>query len=152
VRPHAELAEVWPRDGLLRLVGSLHGHLHGRAPADEPPTGWWLLAQLRDGGPGDRLHYPAPLRGPAFDVSLPVADLAPEGPALPIRWDLYLTPERGPRPEQLLRVGRLLDDIKGKKHIMILPAQPVARGTGPARVRPYYTIKDNLSVEVKADS
>jgi hypothetical protein len=44
-----------------------------------------------------------------------------------------------------LRAGRRLDDIHGKKRIMVFPEQRVA-GIG---VRPYYTVKDNLSLECR---
>ncbi|MDT0345381.1 hypothetical protein [Streptomyces litchfieldiae] len=149
MRPHAELAQVWPRDGRLRLVGRLHGHLHGTAPAAERPSDWWLLAVARE-DEGHRVRRPAPLHGPEFDVSLPVADFVPDGLALPVFWDLYLAPDPGANPGDLLRVGRLLDDIQGKKKIMIFPGQSVTASSGAALVKPYYTIKDNLSVEVKA--
>ncbi|WP_059008753.1 hypothetical protein [Streptomyces specialis] len=138
---HAELDRVWPRDGRVRLVG----RLHGRAPA--AGEAWELLLTLRDGD-GRRLRYPAPLDGPAFDVSLPVGDLAPRDVALPAYWDAHLAP--GPAATApRLRVGRLLDDIRGKKHVMVYPGQTVAADGRTARVRPYYTVRDNLAVEVR---
>ncbi|MDT0318900.1 hypothetical protein [Streptomyces millisiae] len=140
---HAELAQVWPRDGALRLVGRLHDH------EPEPATAAaWTLRLTPRGAAGERaLCYPAPLDGMAFDASLPVADLVPEGPfEPPALWDVWLAP-----PEDSgagLRVGRLLDDIRGKKKIMVFPGQQVTRGDLTMLVRPYYTIKENLSVEV----
>ncbi|ONK15453.1 hypothetical protein [Streptomyces sp. MP131-18] len=143
MRAHAELAQVWPRDGRLRLVGALHGH----DPVGSAAAPWTLLLVLRD-VPEHVLRYPAPLDGPAFDVSLPAADLAPEGVALPACWDLYFSQEPASGARERLRVGRVLDDIEGKKKIMVFPGQSVASGDGTALVKPYYTIKDNLSVEV----
>ncbi|UCM86983.1 hypothetical protein [Streptomyces marincola] len=146
MRPHAELARVWPRDGRLRLVGSLHGH----DPVAGAAAPWALLLVARRAA--ERvLAYPAPLAGAAFDVSLPVADLALGGIELPAVWDLYLSQEvtgRHGAPQGRLRVGRLLDDIEDKKKIMVFPRQPVATGDGTVLVKPYYTVKDNLSVEV----
>ncbi|ARQ72618.1 hypothetical protein [Streptomyces marincola] len=150
MRPHAELARVWPRDGRLRLIGSLHGH----DPVAGAAAPWALLLVARR-APERVLAYPAPLAGAAFDVSLPVADLAPGGIELPAVWDLFLSQEvtgrhtgRDGAPQGRLRVGRLLDDIEDKKKIMVFPGQPVATGAGPVLVKPYYTVKDNLSVEV----
>jgi hypothetical protein len=40
VKPHAEIAEVWPREGRVRLVG----HIHGR-----PAEGEWRLLLTRRG-------------------------------------------------------------------------------------------------------
>lgn len=136
---HAELGEVWPRDGRIRLVGHLHDPPH---PAGGPADGWALLLALREDG-RRLLHYPAPLDGERFDVSFPVADLVSGGLRPPATWDAYLAPPGG---DVRLRVGRLLDDIRDKKRIMVFPAQPTAGATGPTLVRPYYTIKENLSV------
>ncbi|MGK5532366.1 hypothetical protein [Streptomyces sp. URMC 129] len=142
---HAELEQVWPRDGRLRLVGRLHGH--DAAPGGAAAGGAWALRlELREGD-GRCLHYPTALDGSAFDVSLPVDDLAPEGIALPAYWDAYLVPDPS-APAPRLRVGRLLDDIRGKKRIMVFPGQPVT-GSRRVLVKPYYTLKDNLSVEVR---
>lgn len=137
---HAELDRVWPRDGRVRLIGRLHGR--------DPAAGetWELLLAPRDGD-GRRLRYPAALDGPAFDVSFPADDLLLPDIALPAYWDVHLAP--GPTATApRLRVARLLDDIRGKKHVMVYPGQRVTAAGRTACVRPYYTVKDNLSVEV----
>lgn len=164
MRPHAEIAQVWPRDGHIRVVGDLVGELddalgahhggpgerQGVAPdpggADHTAAGWRLLLVLRE-APEHRVSHPAPLMGRSFDVSVPLADLLPprERRATPATWDLYLATGDGER-EVRLRAGRLLDDIEGKKHIMVFPAQQVAHADGVVSVRPFYTVKDNLSV------
>lgn len=142
---HAEIAQVWPRDGRLRLIGRLHKASPGKA-------GWRLLLELR-GEEERHLGYPATLDGPRFDASLPVADLVADGLPVPAQWDLYLTGDReggaaADRPTaRKLRLARLLDDIKGKKKIMVFPAQPVAASPRTVLVKPYYTTHDNLSVE-----
>ncbi|MDT0305849.1 hypothetical protein RM780_02580 [Streptomyces sp. DSM 44917] len=148
---HAELAEIWPRDGRLRLVGHLHGRRAGWWPGRRAGAqAWELLAELRDppGGEARRVRAPAELEGGTFEVSVPVTEFAPADLELPVYWDLHLA--SGPSPDaERLRLGRHLDDIRGKKNIMVYPGQPVARaGHASAVVKPYYTLHDNLSVEV----
>jgi hypothetical protein len=139
---HAEIAQVWPRDGRLRFVG----RLHGERPSPGQAADWRLLLVLRGDEDKRRLGYPAPIDGEGFDVSLPVDDLVADGLPVPGQWDLYLTDGESRRAKKL-RLARLLDDVKGKKKIMIFPAQPVATRAGKALVKPYYTVHDNLSVE-----
>ncbi|MEV2191352.1 hypothetical protein AB0I02_10215 [Streptomyces phaeochromogenes] len=146
MKPHAEITEVWPRDGRVRLVGHIHGH---------PAEGEWRLLLTRRSHAEQRLDYPAQVKGDRFEGELPVADLAAatdiaetgiragvEGGvgAGVEEWDIHLTDG-----EVELRAGRRLDDIHGKKKIMVFPEQRV-RGIG---VRPYYTVKDNLSLECR---
>jgi len=144
VKPHAEITEVWPRDGRVRLVGHIHGH---------PAEGEWRLLLTRRSRAEQRLDYPAQVKGDRFEGELPVADLAAAtdtaeaelgveiGVGIGIEeWDIHLTDG-----EVELRAGRRLDDIHGKKKIMVFPEQRV-RGIG---VRPYYTVKDNLSLECR---
>ncbi|PRY02287.1 hypothetical protein [Allonocardiopsis opalescens] len=106
-RAHAEVAQVWPRDGVIRVVG----RVHGLPEPDAPP--WELLVVLR-GHDDVLLRYRAPVRGGGFDAVVPVGDLVPppaaDGP--PAVWDLYLA---AAGQERRLRVGRRLDDIRGKK-------------------------------------
>ncbi|MFD3315698.1 hypothetical protein [Streptomyces sp. NPDC058694] len=143
MKPHAEIAEVWPRDGRVRLVGHIHGH---------PTEGEWRLLLTRRSRAEQRLDYPAQVKGDRFEGELPVADLAAatdtadtaeagiEVGAGVEEWDIHLTDG-----EVELRAGRRLDDIHGKKKIMVFPEQRI-RGFG---VRPYYTVKDNLSLECR---
>ncbi|MCX5600930.1 hypothetical protein OOK29_22505 [Streptomyces phaeochromogenes] len=148
MKPHAEIAEVWPRDGRVRLVGHIHGH---------PAEGQWRLLLTRRSHAEQRLDYPAQVKGDRFEGELPVADLAAAtgtaeaedeigtGALVGVgagveEWDIHLTDG-----EVELRAGRRLDDIHGKKKIMVFPEQRV-RGIG---VRPYYTVKDNLSLECR---
>ncbi|MGC5563623.1 hypothetical protein ACPYPG_12340 [Streptomyces sp. FR-108] len=132
VTSHAEIAEVWPRDGHVRLVGRIHGR-----PAD----GDWRLLLTRRGHPGRPLDYPAQVKGDRFEGELPIADLVTPDPAETEEWDIHLTDGQA-----RLRVGRQLDDIHGKKKIMVFPEQRVHG----LRVRPYYTVKDNLSLECRS--
>ncbi|MFD7708837.1 hypothetical protein [Streptomyces sp. NPDC059786] len=136
VKPHAEIAEVWPRDGRIRLVGHIHGRTV-RAGED------WRLLLVRRARTDERLRYAARLAGDRFESELPIADLTTEDPAALEEWDIHLTDG-----EVELRAGRQLDDIRGKKKIMVFPEQR----TGTLRVRPYYTVKDNLSLECRTQT
>ncbi|NGO14823.1 hypothetical protein G5C60_46360 [Streptomyces sp. HC44] len=157
MKPHAEVEEVWPRDGRIRVVGRIHGR---RPPSGtESADGWRLLLVLR--GTGRRLSYSAWVKDGRFESELPIADLAAAGTSdretdisgreadtsdreaiagagTVEEWDVHLTDG-----EAELRVGRQLDDIRGKKKIMVFPEQRVSGFS----VRPYYTVKDNLSLE-----
>ncbi|MFD5078543.1 hypothetical protein [Streptomyces sp. NPDC058371] len=133
MKPHAEIAEVWPRDGYIRLVG----HLHGRPVRD---TDDWRLLLVRRARTDQRLRYKVRLAGDRFESELPVADLSTDGQAEVEEWDIHLTDG-----EAQLRAGRQLDDIRDKKKIMVFPEQCV----DGLRVRPYYTVKDNLSLKCR---
>ncbi|WP_037763979.1 hypothetical protein [Streptomyces sp. 142MFCol3.1] len=56
-------------------------------------------------------------------------------------WDLFVRPAAG---ASLTRIGRLLDDVADRKEIFVYPAVSV----GTALVRPYYTVDNDLSLEV----
>ncbi|MCZ4512265.1 hypothetical protein O3Q52_29690 [Streptomyces sp. ActVer] len=138
MKPHAEITEVWPRDERIRLVGHIHGH---------PAEGEWRLLLTRRSHAEQRLDYPAQVKGHRFEGELPVADVAAATDTAEAElgvgvqeWDIHLTDG-----DVELRAGRRLDDIHGKKKIMVFPEQRV-RGIG---VRPYYTVKDNLSLECR---
>lgn len=137
MKPHAEIDEVWPRDGRIGLIGRVHGRDSGTAD-------WQLVLTLR-GHERYRLRYGARTDGDAFQVSVPVDDLALDG-LHRATWDLHLATTTG-GDEELLRVGRHLDDIRDKKKIYIFPAQSVASDEDATMVRPVYTERDNLSVE-----
>ncbi|MFG2028937.1 hypothetical protein [Streptomyces sp. NPDC048825] len=137
MRPHAEVEEVWPRDGRVRLVGRIHGRAAGGT------DGWRMVLVLR--GTDRRLRYPARVKGDRFESELPVSDLADrdaEADGEVEEWDIHLTDG-----EAELRVGRQLDDIRGKKKIMVFPEQRLSGWS----VRPYYTVKDNLSLECRLE-
>ncbi|WP_208105487.1 hypothetical protein [Streptomyces sp. GC420] len=141
MKPHAEIDQVWPRHGRVGLTG----HLHGLSAAGSA----WRLLLVRRSRPEHELRYPAGLDGERFECAFPVRDLAPFGCRNGEQWDIHLTTRRD-GAEIRLRAGRRLDDIRGKKHIMVFPAQPAddADGAGgPLTVRPYYTVQDNLSLE-----
>jgi hypothetical protein len=131
VKPHAEIDEVWPRDGRIRLVGRIHGRSAG---------GDWRLVLTRRAHADQRLSYEVQVKGDRFEGALPISDLAVADPAAVEEWDIHLSDG-----DVDLRAGRQLDDIRGKKKIFVYPEQH----TGNLSVRPYYTIKDNLSLECR---
>lgn len=135
---HAEIEQVWPRNGQIQITGRLHDH----DPADSRPCK--LLLVLRD-RESEQLRYDATREGGGFDVALPVDDLALDGLAR-ATWDLHLVCGTG-EDEERLRVGRHLDDIQDKKRIYVFPAQSVTSDEDGTVVRPFYTVHDNLSVE-----
>lgn len=59
----------------------------------------------------------------------------------PAVWDVYVRPATGaPR----IRVARLLDDVADRKAVFVYPAATL----GGVTARPYYTVDNDLSVEV----
>lgn len=146
MKPRAEVEEVWPRDGRIGVVGRLVGLNPGAADA-------WRLTVTRRSNSDQVLRYDAELDGERFSCAWDVADLAAyddgpgggsdDGSGRVDQWDLHLTDGTS-----RLRVGRRLDDIRGKKAIYVYPRQPVP-GAGFG-VRPYFTVEDNLSLECRA--
>ena len=57
-------------------------------------------------------------------------------------WDMFLRPAPGAAP---IRLARLLDDVADRKEVFVYPGA----GVGGAVVRPYYTVDNDLSLEVK---
>ncbi|MDT0304066.1 hypothetical protein [Streptomonospora wellingtoniae] len=142
--PQAEVAEIWPRDGAVRIIGDL------LADAASGSGRWYLLAVLRDTDTSK--SYELRVEDGRFDVSVPVTEFgtAGEGPAREgVKWDLYCAPEDRleESAEKWLRLGRHLDDIADKKKVMVFPAQTSAESGAGVTVRPFYTVNNNLSVE-----
>ncbi|RBQ14575.1 hypothetical protein DP939_39760 [Spongiactinospora rosea] len=133
---HAEVEQVWPENGEIRVLGRLHG-----LTAAAPQEGWLVQCALREPR-GLCLEHPASVSGEAFEAVVPIAALAPpEAPGKGV-WDVHLV-NGGER----LRVGRRLDDIRAKNTIMIYPAQTFPAGGGQVEVRPRYTVHENLSID-----
>lgn len=79
--------------------------------------------------------------GGALSFTVPFRELAGARGAEHDYWDMFVRPETGgPR----VRVGRLLDDVADKKQIFTFPATVLDGVT----VRPYYTVDNDLSVDV----
>lgn len=145
---HAEVEEIWPRDGRILIRGTAVGDV---------ATGEGTLILRARGHQVREIHLPAGrdrLDGGGdggdakrFEVAIALDELAaactthvPEQ-----TWDLYLEPAGYPEE---LRLGRHLDDVAGKKKIFTYPAQAVAG----LWIEPYYTIKDNLSITCRREA
>lgn len=87
--------------------------------------------EARDGGDG---------RG--FSFTFDSAELATEDGSGNHVWDVFVQPAA---QAALIRVARLLDDVADRKEIFVYPAATV----GAAFVRPYYTVDNDLAVEVR---
>ncbi|MFE3032781.1 hypothetical protein ACFXKY_14185 [Streptomyces canus] len=57
-------------------------------------------------------------------------------------WDMFVRPASG---APLIRLARLLDDVADRKHVHVYPGATA----GAIVVRPYYTVDNDLSLEVK---
>ncbi|MEU0740954.1 hypothetical protein [Streptomyces sp. NPDC006134] len=163
-RSHAEIRRVWPRDGHIRILGTVvTGGVPDDIAVDKPwklrltsrerpeipvPSGIKRLTNrlvhgvTRTPRPTPRqLYFPVVRDGAHFEAVVAVRDLA-VWDALPREhWDVHVVATRGGK-ELALRVGRHLDDMPGKKQIVKFPEQYKA---GVA-VLPYYTDGDDLSI------
>jgi hypothetical protein len=72
---------------------------------------------------------------------LVTGDGAPGAGAAPAIWDVYVRPAVG---ASRVRVARLLDDVADRKAVFVYPATTL----GGMTARPYYTVDNDLSVEV----
>ncbi|WP_405674652.1 hypothetical protein OG292_02135 [Streptomyces sp. NBC_01511] len=61
--------------------------------------------------------------------------------AAPAVWDVYVLPAAG---ASRIRVARLLDDVADRKTVFVYPAATL----GGVTVRPYYTVDNDLAVDV----
>ncbi|WP_433464470.1 hypothetical protein [Spirillospora sp. CA-128828] len=130
VAPHAEVEAVHPRDGEITITGLL-------AYAGPPPgEGARLVAAARQSE--GTVTRDARLDGTEFHAGLDVSALAAWEPAL---WDLWL--DAG---DVHARLATFLDDAPGKRGTLSYPRQVTASGDREMTVRPYYTLKDELSI------
>ncbi|MEU6254506.1 hypothetical protein [Streptomyces sp. NPDC047043] len=136
LRPaHAEADGIDVTDRSITLSARLHG------------------ASLRDGaavhlrlrGSGDTVRTPASRvadDGRTFSVTITHEELAAATGAGGGVWNVFVRPA----PEApLVRVARLLDDVADRKEVFVYPTATV----GGSVVRPYYTVDNDLSVEVR---
>jgi hypothetical protein len=127
---HAEAGRVEVTDRSVRVAARLHGASLGEGAA--------VVVRLRGGSRTERtvgLRAEADGRGFAFDVGH--GEVAGESGM----WDVFVRPAAD---GSLVRVGRLLDDVAGRKEVCVYPAVTV----GAATVRPCYTGDNDLSFEV----
>lgn len=142
--PYAEVGwvDVDTAEGTVTVSGVL-----AYAPEQRGAATAEVVARQRD--LDGRLTAPAELDGPRFHCVIPLGPVA-DAHVRERRhneWDLWL---RTPDGRRELRLAMHADDIVGKKHKIVYPGAVVdAPGAGDAaavRVRPYYTVKDDLSL------
>ncbi|MFD6325761.1 transferase [Streptomyces sp. NPDC058442] len=130
---HAEAGRLDLADGAMTVRARLYGA--------ELTDGAEVLLRLR----GDRTTvrgYRPRAEGDAFDFSVPFAELAAAAAGNQV-WDAFLRPDAD---APLVRISRLLDDMADRKAVCAYPRSAV----GGAVLRPYYTVDNDLSVEVTA--
>jgi hypothetical protein len=128
---HAEAGRVEVTERSTRVEARLHGASLAEGAA--------VVVRLRDGSRTERtveLEADADRRG--FTFALEHTAVAGEAGL----WDVFVRPAAG---APLVRVGRLLDDIAGRREVVEYPASPV----GDVMVRPYYTMDNDLALQVR---
>jgi hypothetical protein len=132
-RAHAEA-------GSLRVgedAATVHAVLYGAAL----DPGAVAVARLR-GDRATRYEMPVAARGEGeFGFTLDYSELVRRCGGSAAVWDLHVRPAPG---APTVRIGRLFDDVVERKQIFAYPAMVV----GGASVHPYYTLDNDLSVEV----
>lgn len=133
---HAEVGGITVGDRSMTVRARLHGATLGERAA--------IL--LRQRGGSGVVETVGPRTGPDgrnFSFTVDYQKLAAEGGTSSRVWDISLqSVENAPR----IRVSRLLDDVADRKEIVAYPAVTLS---GVA-LRPYYTVDNDLSVEVTA--
>ena len=131
--PHAEVLELVVEDEAV----DVHGFLP-RPPA-ESSVGARLAARRR--GTDSEVSAPATVEGDRFSARLDLGDLLHPSNESDV-WDLRLeVPGAG-----TLRLGAHLDDVRDKKNVLVYPPRTLSRESVERRLRPYFTVENNLSI------
>ncbi len=137
LRPaHAEAGEL--------KVSARSFTVRGRLLGARPGLGGTAVFRLRGSG-GTTVKAPLHDEGDGrFSFTAEYAGLPPgPDPGATAVWDVFVKPSVTSRR---VRVARLLDDVADKKPVFVYPATTVEGYT----YRPYYTVDNDLSVEVAA--
>ncbi|MFC8428403.1 hypothetical protein [Streptomyces sp. NPDC057253] len=131
LRPaHAEVDRIDVTDRTLTVAARLHGSPLAEGARVE-------LRLRRDKAVTRTLEPRVEADGRGFTHTLD------DTPALDTGiWDMFLRPAPGAPP---IRLARLLDDVADRKQVFVYPGATL----GGAVVRPYYTVDNDLSLEVK---
>ncbi|MDN0199421.1 hypothetical protein [Streptomyces sp. S.PNR 29] len=135
LRPaHAEAAGIDVTDRSMTVGARLHGTSLREGAA--------VRLRLRGGNGTVRTLAPrAGEDGRSFSFTVDYADLAAETATGSGVWDAFVQPA----PDApLIRLARLLDDVADRKAVYVYPTTTIA----DAVLRPYYTVDNDLSVEV----
>lgn len=136
---HAEVEGIEVADRTMTVRARLHGATlaDGAVVRLRPRGGKGVVRTLEPRVASD---------GRAFAFTVDHGELAAADPGTVSRvWDLFVQPRSG-ADASAIRIGRLLDDVADRKEIFVYPTAVV----GDTGVRPYYTVDNDLSVEVTA--
>ncbi|MFI6013416.1 transferase [Streptomyces sp. NPDC051243] len=135
---HAEVEGIEITDRTM----TVRARLHGATLAE----GAVVRLRLRGGkGVLRTLEPRAASDGRAFSFTVDHGELAADRGTGSGVWDLSVQP-RPAADASPIRIGRLFDDVADRKEIFVYPATAI----GEVAVRPYYTVDNDLSVEVTA--
>ncbi|MGP4085088.1 transferase [Streptomyces sp. KR55] len=135
LRPaHAEVDGIDVTDRSMTVGARLHGASFQEGAA---------VHLRRRGGSGTvRSLEPRPAPdGRSFSFTVDYGELTAGTDAGSGVWDVFVRPAA---QEPLIRVARLLDDLADRKEVFVHPAVTL----GGAVLRPYYTVDNDLSLEV----
>ncbi|MGP4005385.1 transferase [Streptomyces sp. 4N124] len=135
---HAEVEGIDVTDRSMTVRGRLHGATLSAG----------AVVRLRARGPKGAVRTREPQAesaGRRFSFTVDYEELVAADAIGTRVWDISVQarPAGGSPP---IRVGRLLDDVADRKEIFVYPSAAV----GGVAVRPYYTVDNDLSVEVTA--
>jgi len=136
LEPHAEVVEVRVEEASVVIDGLL--------PANGAATykGTCLVAQQRQ--TESEVTAPVTVEGARFCARIELSELIDAGEEGGI-WDLRLDAPGG----GAFRIGAHLDDVRNKKDVFVYPARQLSRGDAEWRLRPYFTVENNLSIRAK---
>ncbi|MEU9283828.1 transferase [Streptomyces sp. NPDC048275] len=133
---HAEVDGIDVTDRSM----TVRARLHGASLAEEAT----VRLRLRDGDGLIRTLEPrAEKDGQGFSFTMDHEELTAEAGTGNRVWDVFVQ-ARPAAGAPLIRMGRLLDDVAERKEIFVYPAVTA----GGVAVRAYYTVDNDLSVEV----
>ncbi|MEU0388792.1 transferase [Streptomyces chartreusis] len=130
---HAEARAIDVTQQAVTVQARLHGaELHADATVRLRLRGTDTVRELRPRIDDD---------GRGFSVTVGQEDLTGGAEATGRIWDVFVRPTTGATP---IRIGRLLDDVADRKHVFVYPALTA----GGFSSRPYYTVDNDLAIEV----
>ncbi|MFJ5998898.1 transferase [Streptomyces sp. NPDC092370] len=130
---HAETRTIGVTDRAVTVTARLHG-----ADLHEDAT---VRLRLRGTDTIRTLHPRIDDDGRGFSFTAGPGELTDEGGPGARIWDVFVRPTSEAAP---IRVGRLLDDVADRKHVHVYPALETDRSS----LRPYYTVDNDLAIEV----
>ena len=129
--PHAEVTRVEVEDDAVVIDGEL-----------PRPDGEIRLAAVSRRDKTERAA-PVSVDGDRFEARLELVELVRGGGT--DGWDLHLV-----RGEERFRLGSHADDILDKASVVVFPTRVALAGDAACRLRPYYTVRNRLSIRSNA--